>query len=163
MLLITLLLCEWKLLPLPLLYLSAYFEAHRLEYYERLLSVSRRGDWEGWLTFFFSGVRDQAREARLRVRRLLALQDQYRARLQNERDAGRLMAVVDFLIGHPIMSVRQVQAGIRASDYKIAQRYVHKLVAAGILSEITGKARNRIYRAGEIMRAIEGPLVEEKL
>ena len=50
------------------------------------------------------------------------------------------------------------QAGIGSRDYKIAQRYVIKLTQAGILSEVTGQARNRVYRAGEILEAIEGPL-----
>ena len=66
--------------------------------------------------------------------------------------------VVDFLIGYPIVTIRQVQAGIGSKDYKIAQRYVIKLTQAGILSEVTGQARNRVYRAGEILEAIEGPL-----
>jgi Fic family protein len=127
-----------------------------------LLSVSRRGDWEAWLRFFFTGVRDQARQAALRVRRLLALQARYRAELQAERDVGRLMQVVDFLIGHPIVSIRQVQAGRGLSDYKIAQRYVRKLEGAGLLREITGQARKRIYLAEEIMQAIQGPVEAEK-
>jgi Fic family protein len=157
-LLIALLLCAWRLLPLPLLYLSAYFEANRQAYYQHLLAVSQAGEWNDWLQFFLIGVRDQARIATQRVRKLQALQARYRDRLQAERDLERLMRVVDFLIGHPIVTVRQVQAGIGSRDYKIAQRYVIKLTQAGILSEVTGQARNRIYRAGEILEAIEGPL-----
>jgi Fic family protein len=161
-LLITLLLCEWKLLPLPLLYLSAYFEANRQEYYARLLAVSRRGDWESWLRFFLTGVHDQAHIATLRVRNLQALRKRYRSRLQSERNVERLMHAVDFLIGHPIATIRQMQRGLEVSDYKIAQRYVLKLERAGILREITGYARNRIYQADEIWRAIEGPLEDIK-
>lgn len=161
-LLITLLLCEWKLLPLPLLYLSAYFEANRQEYYARLLAVSRRGDWESWLRFFLTGVHDLARIATLRVRNLQALRKRYRSRLQSERNVERLMQAVDFLIGHPIATIRQMQRGLEVSDYKIAQRYVLKLERAGILREITGYARNRIYQADEIWRAIEGPLEDTK-
>jgi Fic family protein len=62
-LLIALLMCEWKLLPLPLLTLSAYFEARRSEYYARLLAVSQRGEWLEWLRFFFIGVHEQALRA----------------------------------------------------------------------------------------------------
>ena len=159
-LLIALLLCEWGLLPLPLLYLSAYFEANRQAYYHHLLVVSQAGDWKGWLQFFLTGVRDQARIATQRVRKLQALQARYWEQLQAERDRDRLMKVVDFLIGHPIVTIRQVQIGIGARDYKIAQRYIRKLTQAGILSEVTGQARNRVYRAGEILDAIERPLKE---
>ena len=157
-LLIALLLCEWRLLPLPWLYLSAYFEANRQAYYQHLLAVSQAGEWNDWVQFFLTGVRDQARFATQRVRNLQALQARYRDRLQAERDLERLMGVIDFLIGHPIVTIRQVQAGIGSKDYKIAQRYVIKLTQAGILSEVTGQARNRVYRAGEILEAIEGPL-----
>jgi Fic family protein len=157
-LLIALLLCEWDLLPQPLLYLSAFFEANRLEYYARLLAVSQRGDWDGWLRFFLTGVRDQASQAAARLHKLETLRSRYARQVQTERTSERLLQVIDFLLGAPIVSVRQVQAGISASDYKTAQRYVQKLVQHGILREVTGKGRNRLYRADEILHAIEGPL-----
>jgi Fic family protein len=59
-LLIILLLIEWGLLSQPLLYLSAFFEAHRLDYYDRLLAVSQRGEWENWLLFFLKGISSQS-------------------------------------------------------------------------------------------------------
>ncbi len=157
-LLIALLLCEWGLLPQPLLYLSAFFEANRLEYYDRLLAVSRSGEWEGWLRFFLTGVRDQAREAVVRLHKLEMLRGRYARQVQTGRTAERLLQVIDFLLGAPIVSVRQVQAGMEASDYKTARRYVEKLVQHGILREVTGKGRHRLYRADEILQAIEGQL-----
>jgi Fic family protein len=69
-----------------------------------------------------------------------------------------MMTVLDFLFGHPMATVRQVEGGIGASDYKTAQRYVQKLVELGILREITGGQRNRIYRADWIFDAIHGTL-----
>ncbi len=57
-LLLTLLLVSWNLLPLPLLYLSAYFERYREDYYARLRAVSERGDWSAWVVFFLNGVAD---------------------------------------------------------------------------------------------------------
>jgi Fic family protein len=71
-LLITLLLCVWDLLPQPLLYLSAYFEAHRQAYYDLLLVVSQRGEWEDWLIYFLHGVALQSRDAVVRIGRLRA-------------------------------------------------------------------------------------------
>ena len=69
-LLITLLLAERDVLPAPLLYLSAYFEATRPEYYARLLGVTERGEWEEWLTYFLRGVALQAQDALDRIRRI---------------------------------------------------------------------------------------------
>lgn len=157
-LLITLLLCEWGLLSQPLLYLSAYFQANRQAYYQHLLAVSQNGEWEAWFRFFLTGIRDQSREARKCVQALIVLREQYQHQMREERTSDRLMQVIDFLLGQPIATIRQVEAGIEASDYKIAQRYVEKLVDHGILREITGKARNRVYRADRILETIDSTL-----
>jgi Fic family protein len=156
--LITLLLVEFGLLPLPLLYLSVYFEANRSEYLNHLQSVSQRGDWGAWLLFFLEGVRRGSQDALAHLQRLEELRLGYRQMLAGERNAGRLMDVVNFLFGQPIVTIRGVEAAIHARDYKIAQRYVEKLGALGILREITGRKRDRIYRADDILDAIQVPL-----
>ena len=157
-LLISLLLCQWGLLPRPLLYLSAYFERYRSEYYERLLAVSQRGEWEGWLRFFLTGVRDQSREAAVRVQNLQSLRERYRRQLIGRRSARRLSEAVDFLISNPIFSVRGMQVGMNLADFKTAQRYVDILEEAGILREVTGRKRNRLYRADDVFNVIKNPL-----
>ena len=57
-------------LPTPLLYLSAYFESTRQEYYEHLLRVTHDGEWEAWLVYFLRGVAEQAEDAIRRIRRI---------------------------------------------------------------------------------------------
>jgi Fic family protein len=160
-LLITLLLCAWELLPQPLLYLSAYFEAHRQDYYDLLLAVSQKGAWKEWLTFFLLGVKEQARDAVSRSRRLQILREKYRERLQTARAAARLLQVVDFLFAQPVFTVKRVGDTLGV-DFSVAQRYVSHLEEEGLVEEITGQARNRIYRASELLKAIEGPISEEK-
>ena len=157
-LLIMLLLCQWGLLPQPLLYLSSYFERHRREYYACLLAVSQRGEWEEWISFFLVGIRDQSRDASQRVQSLQSLRERYYQIFSGKRDSIRLSKLVDFLIGHPIITIRQVEEGLKVTDYKIAQRYIAKLEDAGILRETTGKSRNRVFRADEILKIIEGSL-----
>ena len=66
--------------------------------------------------------------------------------------------LIDFLLGHPIVTIRQVQEDLNLAGYKIAQRYIEKLQNAGILTEITGKSRNRVFRAYEIMKTLEEPI-----
>ena len=154
-LLISLLLCQWGLLPRPVLYLSAYFERNRSEYYERLLAISRSGEWEVWLRFFLTGVRDQSREAAIRVQNLQQLRQRYRRHLASRRSAVRLSEAVDFLIGNPIFTVRGLQVGLDLADFKTAQRYVDALEEAGILREVTGRKRNRLYRADEVFNVIK--------
>jgi len=157
-LLIALLLVLWDLLPHPWLYLSGYFDANRQAYYDGLLGISERGDWEAWLLMFLEGVARQSYEAGAALDRLEALREHYGAMLRDERAAGRLMQVVDFLFGRPMATVRQIEQGIEARDFKTAQRYVGKLVERGVLREFTGRKRNRIYRADQIFEAIEGTL-----
>jgi Fic family protein len=156
-LLITLLLCAWDLLPEPLLYLSAYFEAQRQTYYDLLLTVSQRGHWEDWLVFFLHGVALQSRDAVVRVGRLQDLRERYRDQLQGARIPARLSQVVDLLLAQPVLTVRQVESAVGV-NFTTAQRYVDQLVDLGMLRESTGQARNRVYRAEEVLRAIEEPL-----
>ena len=156
-LLIILLLCQWGLLSQPILYLSNYFEKYRSEYYTRLLEVSQHGKWEDWLVYFLTGIRDQSREATVRIQALQSLQEKYHQTFSGRRNIG-LRNLVDFLFGHPIVSIRQVQVGLNLADYKTAQRHIGKLQDAGILTEITGKSRNRLFRANEILKTIEEPI-----
>ena len=156
-LLITLLLCAWNLLTEPLLYLSAYFEAHRQTYYDLLLAVGQEGSWEEWLTFFLRGVAVQSRDAVTRSERLLDLREQTREQLQKARAAARLLQVVDLLFAQPVLTVRQVEAALDV-NFSTAQRYVNQLEEAGVLREITGQARNRVYRADKVLHTIEEPL-----
>ncbi len=155
--LITLLLCAWDLLPEPLLYLSAYFEAHRQAYYDLLLAVSQRGVWQEWLIFFLRGVAEQSQDAVIRVGRLLDLRERYREQFQAERGAARLLQVIDLLFDQPWLTVNQAAEALGVY-YRSANQYVQKLEEAGVLREVTGQARNRVYRADEVLVAIEGPI-----
>src|SRR5436309_5025335 len=104
-LLITLLLCAEGLLPQPLLYLSAYFERHRLEYYRLLLAVSQSGGWSEWICFFLRGVAEQSNDAIRRSDRLLQLMQDYRERLQSARTSALLLQLVDRLFMTPATTV----------------------------------------------------------
>jgi Fic family protein len=153
-LLVILLLIEWGLVSQPLLYLSAFFEAHRLDYYDRLLAVSQRGEWENWLLFFLKGISSQSSDAITRIEHLGQLRTAYRERLRTERAAARLLKTLDVLFERPILNIRQLEAALDV-PYRTAQRYIERLEEIGILREVTGQARNRLYRADEILRNLE--------
>jgi Fic family protein len=152
-LLVILLLIEWGLISQALLYLSAFFEAHRLDYYDRLLAVSQRGEWEKWLLFFFKGVSSQSLDAITRIERLGKLRTAYQERLRTERAVVRLLQTLDVLFERPILNIRQLEAALDV-PYRTAQRYIERLEEIGILREVTGQARNRLYRADDIIRAL---------
>ena len=153
-LLLSLLAVHWDLLPLPLLYLSAFFEKHRDEYYDLLMAVSARGAWREWADFFLRGVAEQARDAVVRARRLQDLQIGWRTKYQRARGAGLLLAIVDSLFAVPVISPRQVAKRLHVS-HQAAMQVLRRLENDQILKETTGKQRNRLYVAPEIMLALE--------
>jgi len=156
-LLISLLLCAWGLLPQPLLYLSAYFEPRRQQYYDALMAVSQQGAWERWLTFFLQGVAVQAHDAIQRAGRLLNLRESYREAVKAPRAPARFLAAIDELFIRPVLTVRSL-ADATSVRYQVANRYLQQLEMAGMVRETTGRRRNRVYAAEDILRAIEEPL-----
>ena len=159
-LLITLLLVSWGLLPRPLLYLSAYIETNRQTYYDLLLAVSQRGDWLAWLRFFLQGVASQSLDAVVRAERLQTLRETYRHQLQQQRASAKLLQAIDLLFERPVVTVQHLETELKVS-FATAGKYVSRLQAQGILREITGQARNRVFLAEAILRVIEDPILPE--
>lgn len=152
-LLISLLLVNWDLLSLPLLYLSAYFEQHRQEYYDLLLAVSQRGAWREWLAFFLAGVEEQARDANARAKRLQDLQLAWRRRLTQARASALLPRLADALFDSPSVTVPQVQQ-ILGVTHRSANLAVAHLVDEGILRPVEGRLRNRQFVAQGILDVV---------
>lgn len=148
-LLISLLLAEWDLLPLPLLSLSETLEARRRDYVDGLLGVSRDGDWEGWITFFLGAVEAQARQDGSRLERLLLLREEWRARYAADRSPIR-QRLIDALMERPVLTTAIVSDRLGCS-INAAQKAIETFTSDGLLREITGYARNRIYVADAIM------------
>jgi len=154
-LLITFFLCERGHLPQPLLYLSAFFEQHRAEYYGRLLGVSKSGDWMGWIKFFLQGIATQASAAADDSRRIIALQRRYRELLQQRKASPTAIATMEELFLNPYVTATRLSKRLKVS-FPAVQSTIDWLVKAGVLREITGRQRNRIYCSEELLRAIEG-------
>ncbi|MCS7016671.1 MAG: Fic family protein [Gemmatales bacterium] len=152
-LLISLLLVQWGLLPLPLLYLSAYFYRQRQDYYDLLLAVSERAAWRDWLLFFLRGVAEQAGDAAARAKRLQDLQQTWHDRLARARSSALLMRLVDALFHTPILTIPRA-ARLLDVTYPSAQRNMEKLVEAGILRLLGDAGHSKTYVAPEIMDAI---------
>ncbi len=146
-LLITFLLCERGVLLKPVLYLSHYFKQNRQQYYEELQAVRDSGSWEQWLAFFLRGVIEVSKQATETARRILDLRERHRY-LINERlgrRAGNGHRVLDYLFERALLSVKVVQ-DLNESSYPSANSLVSQLVDCGILHEITGKGRGRVFR-----------------
>jgi len=153
-LLITLFLCQRGILNKPLLYLSAFFERHRQEYYDRLLEVSQRGAWRQWIEFFSQAVVEQSGDAVKRARRLLDLHRNYYQTSLGKRLPPTAVELVELIFVRPVLNTRVVQEYLKVT-FPAAQKAIKALIEEGILAEITGGKRNKAYAAKEILGILE--------
>jgi len=152
-LMITLLLVVKEVLPAPLLYLSAYFEATRQEYYARLLAVTEKGEWEEWLGYFLVGVTQQAEDALGRIQRIDDLLDRWREKLAKAPSRLPEKALVLFA-ENPYWTVNKLAERLDVA-FTTAQRAIDRLEAVKIVSLATEAKRNRVYCAREILGILE--------
>ncbi|GAA5335288.1 Fic family protein [Thermus hydrothermalis] len=155
-LLITLMLLERNLLPEPALYLSAYFERHRSQYYDLLLRVSQTGDWMSWIVFFLKGVKTEAKDATQKAQRLIALRQNWRQIYQDKGGSAHLLALIDLLFEQPVLTASIVRERLEVT-HAWAMRLIGRLVEDGILTPLSQARRNRLYGAREILQTLEEP------
>ncbi|GAU09027.1 cell division protein Fic [Desulfoplanes formicivorans] len=144
-LLITLLLCEQKVLREPMLYLSLYFKTHRQYYYELLNNVRMTGDWEAWLDFFAEAVIVTATQAVETAQQLLDLSNQDRDKISGlGRAAASTLQVHRALMEHPIATSGSLveKTGITPATVNKALGHLEQL---GIVKELTAQKRNRLF------------------
>jgi Fic family protein len=153
-LLISLLLVNWNLLPLPLLYLSAFFEKHRNEYYELLMKISENGAWHEWAIFFLRGVEEQARDAIVRAKRLQDLQIEWQERLSRAHASALVLRLADSLFVSPLITIPEAQRILGAKQYHTARKSIEKLVALGILKQVGESSYGKTFMAEEILQTV---------
>jgi Fic family protein len=144
-LLITLLLCEQKMLREPMLYLSLYFKSHRQYYYELLNGVRLSGNWEAWLDFFAEAVIVTATQAVDTARQLIDLANEDRDRISDlGRAAASTLRVHRALLERPITASGWLvkKTGITPATVNKCLRNLERL---GIARELTSRRRNRVF------------------
>lgn len=150
-LLITFLLCTSGALKDPILYLSLFFKANRQSYYDHLTQVRLTGDWESWLEFFLRGVRDTAEQAVSAARRMIAMLEADRKKIEAlGRPAASVLRIHEYTKTRPMFSIRGAREATGLS-YPTAAGAVEHMRNLGILQEITGKQRDRLYAYGEYL------------
>ncbi len=148
-LIITLLLCSEKVLKAPMLYLSLYFKTHRARYYELLDEVRQTGNWEAWLEFFADAVTDTATQAVDTAQKLMTLSAQDTEKIHGlGRGAASVHLVHRALLERPIAPSVWLAEKTHLANATVNSclRHLEKL---GIVSEITGKQRNRLFAYSE--------------
>ena len=149
-LLVSILLVSWNLLPTPLLYLSAFFEKHREQYYKLLLSISRYGAWHDWVLFVLQGIEEQARDACARAKQLQDIQKDWYQRLKKLEYSGAELKLADTLFTDPFLTIPRAKKLLELKSYHTAKSCVEKLVKAGILMQPVGKY-GKIYLAKDFL------------
>jgi Fic family protein len=152
-LLITFYLYERGFLEYPILYLSDFFERYRQEYYDLLLGVSQKGNWDAWLKYFIRGVAEQSKAAEETGHKILDLQKDYRQQLQKESVTAPVFNLLDMLFINPFISLPGVSDHLKIT-WPTAKASVERLMNMGILKEVSGRKRNRIYCAKKLFNIL---------
>jgi len=143
-LLIPLFLYHKKLLPYPLLYISEFFDEHRKDYYNLLNDVSKKGDWNSWLRFFLNALATQSMRTQKTGFQIINLYQ----KLKTESIAtGSVYAInlLDIIFTTPVVSFVSIKKRLTTKSNQTIYNLLAKFVAKGILQEMSGRKRNRIF------------------
>jgi len=156
-LLINLLLVNRGRLPMPLLYLSSYFETYRQTYYDRLQGVRQTGDIDGWLRFFLNAVASQAQDAVARSRALIAIREEYVKTAARSRS--KLVILVDAIMANPIVTVKRVEQ-LTGLTNQAARLLVHDAESRAWLTSLgsQGRGGREYWVAPRILDIMQAPM-----
>jgi len=154
-LLITLFLIERQILPTPLLYLSAFFEASRRDYYDSLRGVSESGAWNDWLEYFLLGIARMSEDALNRATRINQLLGQWQRKVSGE-SSNNPLRVVELLGANPFITMKGTAETLGIA-FTTAQRTIERLERAGIVKQVGEAKRGRVYCANALLHILEEP------
>jgi Fic family protein len=161
-LLITFLLVHRGILRRPLLYLSTYLKHHRADYYDRLMAIRNDGSWEGWMRFFLLGIAETAEEAATTAHAIVQLREDHRTLIHERGGQGpNELRLLDLLFVRPLVNAALVESKLEVSDVT-AHRLLERLANLGLVEEITGQRRNRIYRYTPYWQLFQQPLIDNE-
>lgn len=151
--LITLYLCKKNKISKPLLYASDYFEKHRREYYDILLTTNKTGKFEDWTKFFLEAIKVQSEDALERTIKIEKLREAYQRKTKNHKQASNLLNVIDTLFLNPFVQINQIASRLEVT-YPTAKKVVDNLVKLEILKPAKQIERNKLFVAYEILDII---------
>ena len=140
--------------PQPMYYMSSYLMRHQSQYANLLLQVRLRGAWRDWITFFLRGIERQSAETLIRIDKLLALRNDWLVRAKPGRSSASPHKLIDALFRFPATTIGQAGRLLGVTP-RGAKLNIEELVEQGILHEATGRRRNRVFTATEILDIIE--------
>jgi len=154
-LLITFWLCQQKILTKPLLYLSYYFKKNRVEYYDRLMDVRLKGDWEGWMKFFLKGIADVSDEAIYTAKQILTMKDQHAVKINQQlKNPSNGLKLLERLFENPMVTINKV-AEMLGVSYPTASSLVNDFCDIGLLRSTSQLHRNKRFSYFEYVNILQ--------
>jgi Fic family protein len=154
-LLITLFLIERQILPTPLLYLSAFFEAARRDYYDGLRGISERGEWNEWLEYFLQGVARMSEDALSRAARINKKLADWQKKVAGD-STNTPLRIIELLAANPFITVKGAAKKLDVA-FTTAQRAIEKLARLEIVKQKGDAKRDRVYCAQALLDILEEP------
>lgn len=157
-LLLSIMITERCEMSAPWLHMSAYFDANKNQYIDKLLRVSTHNDWQGWIEFCLQGAVAQARDTEARCRRLIQLRQAAHNKIGRIRGASRLGPLIDRLFSVPVLTIPYVVQESQVT-YATARNDIEKLVQIGLLEPAPEAVRPKAYYAAGVLEIISGQAV----
>lgn len=147
---------HWKqALEKPLLYTSLYFKLHRQQYFDSLMLVRNKGDYESWLHFFLQGIIWSADYAITKIKQIIELQETLKNKLLSEKRASlRSIQLLDFLFQKPLVTIASLKEELHLT-FQGASDQVSLFMELNILEELTGQKRARRFAFAPYLQIIE--------
>jgi len=153
-LLIPLFLYQREILPYPLLYISEYFEKNRRNYYDLLNQVSEKGDWETWLKFFLYALKVQSRKTGDTILKILLLYEKLKKDIVAVNSIYAIN-LLDVIFATPIISYAIIKKRLKTKSNQTIYNLLEKFTKAGIIKEISGRRRNKIYIFNQLLEILK--------
>ena len=151
-------LVESGLLVAPILYPSYFFKKHHAEYYLQLDKVRFSGDFESWITYYLTAIRDSSRDAASRVSDIEVLEKEWKIKIEKDIRMSKMRETAQqalmILLQNPIIGISELGKKL-SKTYNTAQRVIELFLEMGMISEIGGQARNRCYQFDSYLAVLE--------
>lgn len=153
-LMIPIIMYEQKMIPFPYFYISEYFEQHRSEYYEALRLVDHERDWNSWVRFFLSAIKETAEQMQGKVLSMYELYGTTKEELV-KMNSQYSQLLLDLLFENPIIAAKEIPKRLDQASKQTLYNLARKFEEAGIIREITGQKRNQVYAFDALLDIIK--------
>ena len=153
-LLIILYLFKKKILKLPMIYVSEYFNSHRVKYTSLLYKVSSENKILDWLKFFLKGLSEQSKKSLKFFLKLDLYRNEIKNKIKKNYRSMNLLSIIDMLFVNPYITVNNISNHLSIT-YAAARKLINTLIEINVLEELGSRKRDKIFLARKILNILE--------